>query len=214
MGNKSKNYNKKWLIVRLKTSGSKRRHVIDGDYADTRNSKRNREWENLPTYEGMGKSFKFFNSKINYGLLIRFLRGKVGNDWDDIYDEILQRIPTDLLDYKDCVQWFVADLVERRDEGLWDKREQKYLRLAEDDVYDWNLYVTKEFYVDPDSNQLIRLEDFPSKRKTKGMSSDELRAFRENERQLKLKEKLSRKSDKETMTQLVKAVLREKRNEE
>ena len=178
MSNKGKNHSKKWLITRLKTSGSKRRYVIDGDYADTRNSKKNNDWENLPSYEGMGKSFKFFNSKINYGLLVRFLRGKTGSDWNLVYDEIMERIPTDLIEYKDCVRWFVADLVEKKD-GLWDKREQKYLRLTPNEPHDWNDYATKEFYVDPDSSILMRIKDFPSSRKTKGMSTEELREYRD-----------------------------------
>ena len=88
MSNKGKRHNKRGLITRLKTSGSKRRHVIDGDYADTRNAKKNRDWNNLPQHQGMSKSFKFYNSKVNYGLLVRFLRGKVGQDWQLVHEEI------------------------------------------------------------------------------------------------------------------------------
>lgn len=202
MSNKEKPHNKKWLISRLKTSGSRRRYVIDGDYSDTRNSKKNKDWDNLPSYEGMGKSFKFFNSKINYGILVRFLRGKVGSDWDEVSEEIEERIPTDLLEYKDCVKWFVADLVEKREGGLWDKREQKYLIIEPNEPFYWNPYVSKEFYVDPETNTLIRVKDLPSSRKTKGMNNEQLRVFREKEKNDKLEEKRTRKTEKDNVSNI------------
>lgn len=160
MSNKNRNHNKKWLISRLKTSGSKRRYVSDGDYAEERNSKSRKDWEILPTKEGMGKSSKFYNNKINYGLLVRFLRGKVGKDWSEIHSEIMQRIPSNLSEYGDCIQWFVSDLVEEKDSGLWDKREQKFIRAPETDK---NLmaseYCYKEFFVDPKSNRLCQVNN-------------------------------------------------------
>ena len=110
---------------------------------EIRNSKKN--WAELPTFEGMGQSFKFFNSKINYGLLIRFLRGKNGTNWNDVQKEVLERIPNNLSECKDCLKWFVADLIEKREDGLWDRREQKYLLLNLDEENDWNIYVSKEF---------------------------------------------------------------------
>ncbi len=214
MSNKGKRHNKSWLISRLKTSGSKRRYVIDGDYSDTRNSKRNKDWENLPKSEGMGQSFKFFNEKINYGMLVRFLKGKVGGDWNDIQVEIEQRIPTDLLEYRSCVNWFVADLVEIRSDGLWDKREQKYLRIEPDNVVDWDLFTSKEFYVEPKSNLLRRIGDFPSKRKTKGMDSDQLRVFRENEKRAKMEEKGIKKGEQEEVKKKMKELLKKNGDQE
>lgn len=208
MSNKSKNHGKKWLISRLKTSGSKRRYIPQYDYSETRNSKRNNDWENLPVQEGMGKSFKYFFSKINYGPLVRFLRGKVGCDWDEVHREILERIPTDLMEYKDCVQWFVADLVERREGWLWDKRENFFIRTSPDQPVD--MTVPREFYVDPGNNTLVRISDFPSRRKTRGMDTDELRAFREEEQKAKLKQKRTNKSVKSNEADMVKAILKGK----
>lgn len=210
MSNKEKRHNKRWLISRLKTSGSKRRYVNDGDYSDTRNSKKNKNWDALPAFEGMGQSFKFFNSKINYGLLIRFLRGQNGSNWNDVQKEISERIPTNLSEYKDCVKWFVADLIEEREGGIWDKREQKYLLLNPDEPYDWNTHVYKEFYVDPDSNVLVKIADFPSNRKTKGMDTEELRKFRETERKTKLTEKQFKKLEQKKVEQEVEAILLQK----
>ena len=132
MSNKGKQHSKKWLISRLKTSGSKKRYVDSDDFADERNSKYRKNWDHLPQKEGMGKSFKFFNSKINYGLLVRFLRGNVGGYWPDIYDEIMDRIPTNLSEYKDCVDWFVAQQVEQKEDGLWDKQSQKWVSVSKE----------------------------------------------------------------------------------
>ncbi|WP_420572963.1 hypothetical protein [Kordia sp.] len=210
MSNKGNRHNKKWLISRLKTSGSKRRYVDDSDYSDTRNSKKNKNWEELPTFEGMGQSFKFFNNKINYGLLIRFLRDKNGSNWNNVEKEVSDRIPNKLSEYKDCLKWFVADLIEKREDGLWDKREQKYLLLNPNIPYDWNIHVYKEFYVDPDSNVLVRVPDFPSKRKTKGMDTEELRKFRETEKNSKLKQKQSKKIEQKKAAQKVQEILQNK----
>ena len=89
----------------MKTSGSKRERVGSFDYSDTRNSKSKIKIEDLPIYESMSKNLQFYNGKINTDLLKRFLRTRVGQKWDDIYSEIIERIPTKLQDYKYCVYW-------------------------------------------------------------------------------------------------------------
>lgn len=211
MSNKGKRHNKRWLISRLKTSGSKRRYINDGDYSDTRNSKKNKNWDELPMFEGMGESFKFFNRKINYGLLIRFLRGKNGANWNEVQREVSERIPSNLSEYKDCLKWFVADLIEKREDGrLWDKREQKYVLLNPNESYDWKVHTTKEFYVDPDLNVLVRIEDFPSKKKTKGMGTEQLRKYRETEKKTKLAGKNIKKLEQKKIEKEAEEVLRNK----
>ncbi|MTI38189.1 hypothetical protein [Fulvivirga lutimaris] len=210
MSNKSKNHNKKWLISRLKTSGSKRRYIIDGDYADERNSKKRKDWYNLPNIEGFGKSSKFYNNKVNYGLLVRFLRGKVGQDWNAVHSEIMDRIPSDLSEYKECVEWFVSDSVEHQELGLWDKRDQKFIRTAETDKSLMRSeYSYKEFYVDPETNLLCRVADEPSNRQTKGMSSDELREFRESEKKSSLKSRKEKRTQQFESEEIAKEVLKE-----
>ena len=67
-------------------------------------------------------SINTFQPLPNYGLLVRFLRGQVGNDWDEIYSEIVSRIPKKLLDYEEMVFWFVADKVEFVDGRPWNKK--------------------------------------------------------------------------------------------
>ena len=89
--------------------------------------------EDLPKYEGMGQARKFFNSRVNYGLLIRFLRGRIGDDWNEVHEEIMERIPSNLSEYRMCVEWFVADLVEEEENELFDKRDQRYLKLDPDE---------------------------------------------------------------------------------
>lgn len=76
-------HNKRWLISVMKTSGSKRENVINGRYADERHLQDNFELEDLPQHESIKTTKKFHNGKINYGLLVRFLRGQVGNEWDN-----------------------------------------------------------------------------------------------------------------------------------
>lgn len=78
----------------MKTSGSKRERVANGRYADERHLQDNFEFDELPKHESIKSTRKFYNGKINYGLLVRFLRGQVGNDWDVVYSEIISRIPT------------------------------------------------------------------------------------------------------------------------
>jgi len=144
--------NKRWLISRMKTSGSKRGYVDDGDYADDRHKKRAAP-EFLPTHESFKSSSKFYNGNIRYGLLVRFLRGNIGKDWDDVHLEILSRIPTKLLHHKEMIYWFVADKIEFVDGMPWDKGDQKFLQLT-NEPYSFSK-IFKEFYVHPETNRLM-----------------------------------------------------------
>jgi hypothetical protein len=105
----------------------------------------------------------FYNGKIHYGLLVRFLRGQTGNDWDTVYSEIIERIPTRLLDYKEMIFWFVATEVEIIEDKLWDKRKQKFIWTGKIDAQEtfkkqWLSYVFYEFYVDPNTNLLQHIQ--------------------------------------------------------
>jgi len=194
MSNKRSDHSKKWLISRLKTSGSKKKYVESDDYANTRNAKKSQISDELPKHESMGKSRQFANGKINYGLLIRFLRGRIGDNWLEIHEEILERIPTNLSEYRSCIEWFVADLIEEDENGLWDKRDQKYLKLDPNEVADPDYFTFKEFYVNPKSNLLTKIADAPSSKVVKGMTKDELRAFRECQQQVRLEQRRSKKA--------------------
>lgn len=153
----------------MKTSGSKRRHLGNGRYADERHLQKARDFEDLPSHESIKSTYKFYNGKINYGLLVRFLRGQVGNDWDQVYSEIISRIPTKLLDYKDMIFWFVADKVEFIGGRPWNKKTQQFIWTGESFGPVHYTEVKKspefiEFYVHPETNKLVRIEQKAFKR--------------------------------------------------
>ena len=155
--------NKRWLISKLKTSGSKRDHLGNRNYANDRHLQKAIELDDLPSHESIKTTKKFYNGKINYGLLVRFLRGQVGNDWDEVYSEIICRIPTKLLDYKEMIFWFVADKVEFIEGRPWNKKSQKIIWTGEEiQSVHYTQVKTQpeqiEFYVDPRTNKLIRIE--------------------------------------------------------
>ncbi|HAA14376.1 MAG TPA: hypothetical protein DCE41_22920 [Cytophagales bacterium] len=141
------------------------------------------EW---PQKESMKGGKQFYNGKVHYGLLVRFLRTRVGENWDQIYHEVRERIPSDLLQHQQWVEWFVVVKVERRPEGLLDLRHQKYLITDTSQEHEFSTYRYSEFYVDPDTNLLVRVADRPSQRATKGMDAAELRAYRKEEEQERL----------------------------
>lgn len=162
-------HNKRWLISMMKTSGSKRGRLINGRYADERHSKKDNDLENLPQRESIKSTRKFYNGKINYGLLVRFLRGQVGNDWDTVYSEILSRIPTKLLDYKEMIFWFVADKVEFIDCRPWNKKTQRFIWTGETFgpvIFGYKQEAPEftEFYVHPETNELIQVPQKSYKR--------------------------------------------------
>ena len=162
----------------MKSSGSRRDHLVNGSFAEERNTKKYVDVENLPSHESIKRTQEFYNGKINTGLLVRFLRGQIGNDWDNVYSEIVARIPAKLLDYKEIALWYVADKVEIKDGKLWNKRSQKYIytegqymlthyseiKLSED-IF--------EFYVDPGTNKLIHNTQKAFKRITKSRNKEE-----------------------------------------
>jgi len=162
-------HNKRWLISMMKTSGSRRRHVINGHYSDERHLQHNYDLEELPKHESIRSTKKFYKGKINYGLLVRFLRGNIGSDWDEVYSEIISRIPTKLLEYKEMIYWFVADKVQFIDGRPWNKKTQQFIWTGEE--Y-FSVHYTKvrkqpefrEFYVDPNTNKLVHIPQRSFKR--------------------------------------------------
>ncbi|ANE52906.1 hypothetical protein [Flavisolibacter tropicus] len=153
----------------MKTSGSKRERVHNGSYADERHLQKTKDYDDLPSHESIKTTQKFGNGKINYGLLVRFLRNQVGNDWDQVYSEIISRIPTKLLDYKEMVFWFVADNVDIIDGRPWNKKTQQFIWTGESfgPVHHTEIKQApefREFYVDPQTNKLVHIEQKAFKR--------------------------------------------------
>ena len=199
-----KEHNKRWLISKMKTSGSKRERVINGSFSEERNTKKYKDIENLSSHESIKTTWKIYNGKLNYGLLVRFLRGQVGKDWNEVYSEILSRIPTKLLDYKEIVFWFVADKIEIVDGKPYNKVSNKFIWTPEQGEYNFD-FDNSDFYVCPLTNKLLRVEDKPSKRETKSLEKTELRKYRENEKTEKLsetKQKVKAKVEIEEITRI------------
>lgn len=155
-------HNKRWLISKMKTSGSKRDHIVNGTFADERNTKKYADIEYLPSHESIKKTGDFYNGKINTSLLIRFLWGQIGKDWDIVHSEIISRIPARLLDYKEIATWYVADKVVMKDGRLWNTRTQQYIYMGGE----WEgLHFSErklmeefvEFYIDPETNKLMHI---------------------------------------------------------
>jgi hypothetical protein len=165
-------HNKRWLISKMQSSGSRRDHLVNGDFSEERNTKKYADVENLPSHESIKKTRDFYNGKINTGLLVRFLRGQIGNDWDLVHSEIIARIPARLLDYKEIALWYVADKVEWKNGKLWNNRTQKHI-FTGGEYSPINLsFKTSseefiEFYVDPETNKLVHNQHKAFKRITK-----------------------------------------------
>lgn len=114
----------------------------------------------LPFREGIDASSEFYNGKINYGLIPRFLRGKIGQDWDKVFSEIVARIPSKLQQHREMVFWYVAKDVEMINGQLWDRSSQKIIWqeglvtkfiCGQKGIPDFR---SCEFYVDPNDNKL------------------------------------------------------------
>ena len=204
--NKSKD-SKKWLISRLKTSGSKRRRLPALDYIRPTDKIDDPEETLLPFHESMSGKEWFYKRRINTDLLKRFLRRQIGRPWDEVYSEIIERIPEKLFDYKDCIYWYVADKVKIVEERLIDLRDSRSIIVeipAQPSYARNSKYI--DFYVDPDTGILEKVKDFPTRKVTKKMTKKELVAFREKEREAALarkKEKRLTAEKKEALDQIL-----------
>jgi hypothetical protein len=80
-----------------------------------------------------------------------------------VYSEIIGRIPTRLLDYKEMMFWFVATEVELINGKLWDRKKLKFIWTEElnkgvTSPKDWLSYALYEFYVDSATNLLQHIQ--------------------------------------------------------
>lgn len=160
---------KSWLLTRMRSSGSQRRYLMNGRYADVRNGKQACDFEDLPNKEPLGNTGRTYRGKIDYGPLIRFLGDRVGQDWDATYSEIRSRIPKKLLAYEDSVLLFVATKVGMVDGTLINLETQGPIWMPNVDLGDWCScnYDYSEFYVDPITNLLVRIQGSPFKQPRK-----------------------------------------------
>ncbi|MEL6536760.1 MAG: hypothetical protein AAFQ98_15180 [Bacteroidota bacterium] len=179
------------------------------EYSDTRHSKMTEDMDNWPQKESMARGRQLFNGKVHDGLLVRFLRTRVGEDWDQVYHEIVARIPSEILHQEQWVVWFVATKVERRPEGLWDTLTHRYLQMGPNRDEYFHKFRRVEFYVDPETNLLMRIKDLPSGRATKDMNTEELRAYREEEKRQRQEYKREKTKEEERTQTWVKEALQQ-----
>ena len=56
-----KEHNKRWLMSVMKTSGSKRERVANGNYSDERHLVKQFDLDDLPQHEGIKSTMKLYN---------------------------------------------------------------------------------------------------------------------------------------------------------
>jgi hypothetical protein len=102
------------------------------------------------------------------GPLRRFLRSKVGEEWNDVYSELCQRLKTNTMAGQHVIG-HVWDFVERYvkiiDGKVYHKHYQKYRTLLEASYRD-------RFYIHPETGILCAVEKAPRKRKQKQEQTD------------------------------------------
>jgi hypothetical protein len=151
---------------------------MNGRYADDRNGKQVCDFEDLPNKEAIQNTGKIARGKIDFGPLIRFLGDRVGGDWDEIYSEIRARIPRKLLAYEDSVLRFVITKVRKVDGFLINLENQRTIWTPETDSPTMCncCYEYTDFYVDPETNLLVRVTGSPFKPPRKKLGKNALKA--------------------------------------
>jgi len=152
-------HKKKWLFDKGKTSGSKKRWSYGGDFANERNTKQFKDIENAPKKSGM-KTGKVFDNRLNFSPLRRFLRSKVGKNWNDIYSEMRERIPADIWDVHQPAKFYVSIKVEINSNGsIVDTQGHGVSRIVISEDGKTTKYGRYSYYyVNPETNLLCRLE--------------------------------------------------------
>lgn len=139
----------RWLL--RKTSGSRAKYKVKGDYAGRRHAKAD-DPEHLPMQESM-RNGAAHQTYLDTHLVKRWLHTQVGRDFDEVYSEFLSRIqPKYRHNYGDCNFWYTEPRrsVEVDEQGtVWGTF---YGRRVELPVGRFKL-----FYVHPESNLLCEL---------------------------------------------------------
>ena len=143
----------KWLL--RKSSGSKSKYQIKGDYADGKAANLNLENE-LPLRE----SVKTAHTYLDTSLVKKWLRNYINKDFDFVYAEFLKRIQPKYLDeYKHCIFWYTEPKANVSfDEegnvcGIWNG---KVMQLP--------ISVQSSFYVEPATNLLKNIPEHQFKK--------------------------------------------------
>jgi hypothetical protein len=191
MSEKNKNrLSKKWLVSRMKSSGSKNARVRGGPgYADSRNGKQSQGWEELPMRTSIRRDRSGF-SKLNTDLLVRFLHTQVGKSWTEVYAALMERIPTKLRYDLRFLDKIIAVKVVRQGDRWWDHRANCYVITRWEHLHErqYGSYWAP-FLVDPETGTLQKNDCFGSRRATRSLNTAQLRRYREEERRSKAQRK-------------------------
>ncbi|TKC12730.1 hypothetical protein FA048_03680 [Pedobacter polaris] len=143
----------KWLL--RKSSGSKSKYKVKGDYSDDRVADLNLLNE-LPLRESVKTSKSFLDT----GLVKKWLNNYVDQDFDFIYSEFIKRIqPKYLNEYKECIFWYAeprANVSFDEEGNVYGAWNGKPVKLPNSQ--------SSTFYVDPATNLLKRIPEHQFKR--------------------------------------------------
>ena len=182
MSNKSHSHDRRrWYTTRMRASQNTRRKrnlvKVKRSFSSVE------EMAEAPLREAYSRGRPRWSwSTMSYHAIESFLRSRVGQDWDVVHSELIARLPTRLYNKSDTISWFVSDKVELRSDGLWDRRSQAYIQHPAYTEGSQRNFQRKVLYVDPVSNHLAVVPDWPTHKVTAGMTRADLRAFREGER--------------------------------
>jgi len=143
----------KWLL--RKSSGSKSKYQIKGDYTNDKVANLNLHDE-LP----MRERVKTAHSYLDTSLVKKWLKNYIDKDFDFVYAEFLKRIQPKYLDeYKHCIFWYTEPKAsvsfdeEGNVYGIWNG---KIMQLP--------ISMQSSFYVDPENNLLKRIPEHQFKK--------------------------------------------------
>lgn len=143
----------KWLL--RKSSGSKSKYKIKGDYADDKSSDLNL-MDELPLHESVKTSKSFLDTS----LIKKWLNNYIDQDFDFIYSEFIKRIQPKYLDqYKACIFWYAEPKanVSFDEQGIvYGQFMGKSVKLPHG--------IHSSFYVDPETNKLKKIPEHQFKR--------------------------------------------------
>ncbi len=188
MSDKNKrNSSSKWSISKASYSKTSYFRVSFPDnYFMARKLKLQKRAIELPYRESFYKHKVRY--RINICLLKNFLYSYIGKDWNFVYSELVRRIPVKHFEFDYHLNRYVADKIEKREDGLWNSRTQKYLNKFK---YHRRKFAdnrdTALFYVDPDSNILkqVQLIDFYKEKYKKIEKVEEVKQKQDRRRKIK-----------------------------
>jgi hypothetical protein len=211
---------KKWLFEKGKTAGSRKRWSYGGDFANERNTKQFKELEDAPKKVGMKtRQSKARLNRLDFSRLRRFLKTKVGKKWDDVYSEICQRIPKDIIEIHNPVKWYVSTKVSIKSDGsLYDKIDKQYISdEGKFHTRTWKYGYKYDahyphYFVHPQTGILCRLEVKKFRTVTKKEGKKKFAQYKTQRNQSDIQRKKGYREYSENAAEVMKQKKQEKKN--